>query len=247
MIKILLIGYDGAMGSTIVNSLPHDFEITSGVSKAKETRSFKTHRKLSDVDCYYDAIVDFSHASFLDEVLDYALEKKKPLLIASTGLSSEQHEKIDRYSQEIPIVQSGNYSLGVYAMQEAVKLLANILDDFDLEIIEKHHKYKKDAPSGTAEMLFESLKTSRPNLYPVYGRKGQSETKSLNEVGIHSIRQGSVVGEHSVIFAGEDEILEIKHEAFSKKIFAMGAFKAVRYIITKDKGRYTLKDVVEHA
>lgn len=247
MIKVLLIGYNGAMGKTIIDALPHDFEINAGVSKDKETRSFKTHRNLKDVDRYFDVIMDFSHASFLDEVLDFALESKKPLVIASTGISEEQHAKIDKYAQKIPIVQAGNYSLGIYAMQEAVKNLANILDDFDLEIIEKHHKLKKDAPSGTAEMLFEALNESRENLYPIYGRSGQTDIKPKSEVGIHSLRQGTIVGEHSVIFAGEDEVLEIKHSAFSKKIFAMGAFKAVRYVVTKENGRYTLKDVVEHA
>lgn len=247
MIKILLVGYNGAMGNTIVESLPHDIEVVVGVSKDKEARSFKTHRKLENVDRYFDVIMDFSHASFLDEVLDFAYEKKKPLLIASTGITEAQHEKIDAYSKEIPIVQAGNYSLGIYAMQEAVKNLSHILDDFDLEIIEKHHKYKQDAPSGTAEMLFESLKETREDLYPVYGREGQSGTKKAEEVGIHSLRQGTQVGEHSVIFAGEDEIVEIKHAAFSKKIFATGAFKALRYIVTKENGRYTLKDVVENA
>ncbi len=247
MIKVLLVGYNGAMGETILATLPQDFEVVCGISKDLETRSFETVTRFEEITQDFDVIVDFSHASFLDSVLEFAQSVKKPLLIASTGISDAQHQLIDTVSQNIPIVQAGNYSLGVYAINEAITKLASILDDFDLEIIEKHHRYKKDAPSGTAEMMFDALNESRKNLYPVYGRSGQSDLKHLNEVGMHSLRSGTIVGEHSVIFAGEDEVLEIKHSAYSKKIFAMGAYKAVRYIVSKTSGRYTLKDVVENA
>lgn len=247
MIKVLLCGYNGAMGETILNSLPQDFKVVSGVAKDTDERNFETVTKIEDVKEDFDLIIDFSHVSLLKDVIQFAQSKKKPLLIASTGITDEYHRLIDEASLEIPIVQAGNYSLGIYALTEAVEKLASILDDYDLEIIEKHHRYKKDSPSGSAEMMFEALNKSRENLYPVYGRTGQSEEKLPNEVGIHSLRAGTIVGEHSVIFSGEDEVLEVKHSASSKKIFAMGAYKAARYIITKKTGRYSLKDVVENA
>ncbi|HZJ86966.1 MAG TPA: 4-hydroxy-tetrahydrodipicolinate reductase [Erysipelothrix sp.] len=247
MIKILLTGYNGAMGETVLNNLPQDMKVVSGISQHLDQRDFETNTNLSDVKEAFDVILDFSHVSFLDEVLDFAQANKKPLVIASTGITEKLHNKIDAYAKEIPIVQAGNYSLGVYALNEAIRKVHHILDDYDVEILEKHHRYKKDAPSGTAEMMFETLQESNDALYLTYGRQGQSDAKDKNEVGMHSLRSGTIVGEHSILFAGEDEVLEIKHTASSKTIFAMGAFKALRYVLNKDKGRYTLKDVVENA
>lgn len=247
MIKILLCGYNGAMGETILSSLPNGMEVVAGISANLDNRDFEVAKLFDDITVDFDIIVDFSHVSLVQNVLDFAVLKKKPLLIASTGITDDLHQEIDKASESVAIVQAGNYSLGIYAMTEAVKHLSAILDDFDLEVIEKHHRYKKDSPSGTAEMMVEALKSSRDDIYTVHGREGQSESKPLNEVGVHSIRAGSIVGEHSVIFSGEDEVLEIKHTASSKIIFATGAYKAIRYILNKDKGRYTLKDVVENA
>ncbi len=247
MIKVLLTGYNGAMGETVLNSLPRDMRVVCGISQHLDQRDFQTVTHFKDVDVEFDVILDFSHVSLLDDVLDFALKHQKPLVIASTGITETLHQKIDEASQAIPIVQSGNYSIGVYALNEAIKKVYNILDDYDLEIIEKHHRYKKDSPSGTAEMMFEALQTQNNELFLTHGRSGQIESKNPNEVGMHSLRAGTIVGEHSLIFSGEDEVLEIKHTASSKKIFAMGAFKAVRYVLPQDKGRFTLKDVVEDA
>lgn len=247
MIRILLCGYNGAMGETIMQNLPRDMKIVSGISKDVDQRDFETVSSFDQVKEAFDVIVDFSHVSLLDDVLQFACAQKKPLIIASTGITQSHHQKIDEVSQSIAVVQSGNYSLGVYALNEAMATLSRILDDYDKEIIEKHHRYKKDAPSGTAQMMFDTLKNENPDLYPSYGRHGLSDTKDPLEVGIHSLRAGTIVGEHSALFAGEDEVLEIKHTAFSKRIFAVGAFKAIRYVLSKETGRYQLKDVVENA
>lgn len=245
--NILLVGFSGAMGKVVQNSLPKNMRIVAGVAQTKvDGTTFEQASNLNDINADFDVILDFSHVSLLENVIDFALKKSKPLVIATSGITEQLHEKIDGASQQISIVQAGNYSLGVYAMQETAKKLAAILDDFDLEIVEKHHKYKKDSPSGTAEMLFEALNETRKDLKPIYGRKGQFPSKSATEVGIHSLRAGTIVGEHSVILAREDEVLEIKHSAYSKKIFAMGAFKAIQYVMGKQNGRYSLKDVIEN-
>lgn len=246
MIKILLHGYNGAMGKTILETLPRNMEVVVGVAHTIDVQSFPTYDDIFAVKEDFDIIVDFSHVSALENVLNFALERNKPLLIASTGITEEINQKIDEVSKSIPLVQAGNYSIGIYAMNKVAKELALILDDFDLEIVEKHHKFKKDAPSGTAEMLFDSLQEARKNLKPVYGREGQSDTKDISEVGMHSLRQGTVIGEHSVYFAGLDELIEIKHTALSKKVFAKGTFKAVNYLLNKTNGRYTLEDVIEN-
>ncbi len=247
IIKILLCGHNGAMGKVVQSCLPNGMQIVAGVADKTTEEAFEQATSIEDIQSNFDIILDFSHVSLMESILDFAVAKKKPLVIATSGITEELHKKIDAASKIIPIVQAGNYSLGVYAVQETVKKLASILSDFDLEIVEKHHRYKKDSPSGTAEMLFEALNESRGNLKPIFGRGGQYPSKPANEVGYHSLRAGTIVGEHSVIMAGEDEVVEIKHSAFSKKIFAMGAFKAIRYVVEKQNGRYTLKDVIENA
>lgn len=244
MIKILFVGITGAMGQTFLSVLPQDMRIVSGVGKGILDVDFPIYESITEVTEDFDVIVDFSHVNLLDGVLDFALEHKKPLLIASTGITETLHDKIDAISQSIPIVQSGNYSYGVYALTQAVKLLSEILEDTDVEIIEKHHRFKKDAPSGTAEMLVNAVEQVRGDMDIHYGRSGQSDDRNVNDLGVHSIRGGTIVGEHSVIFADIDEVVEITHTAASKKIFAKGAFKAIYFIVKQDVGRYDLGDVV---
>ena len=188
---------------------------------------------LKNTDVEYEGIIDFSHFSLLEEVLESAIEKNVPLLIATTGHSEEQLKKINEAADKIPLIKAANTSVGV-----------TVLNEFDIEVIEKHHNRKIDAPSGTANTLVEVINANLDEDYNiVYGREGHSKRQE-KEIGVHSIRGGNIVGEHSVIFAKNDEIIEIKHEALSRKIFSDGSVKAINYLKDKKSGMYTMKDVL---
>lgn len=191
-----------------------------------------------------DVIIDFSHYSRLDSLLDFALRKKIPLVIATTGYSADILNKIKEYSNEIPILLSSNMSLGINLILDILdKIVPTLYKEYDIEIIEKHHNKKIDSPSGTAKTLLEAVERNcAENMKKVYGREG-IEAREKNEIGIHAIRGGTVVGEHSVMFYGNDEIIEINHTALSKKIFAEGALKAAEFLISQKPGLYTMKDI----
>ena len=194
---------------------------------------------LKNTDIEYEGIIDFSHFSLLEEVLESAIEKNVPLLIATTGHSEEQLKKINEAADKIPLIKATNTSVGVSVLNEIVAYATKLLQGFDIEIIEKHHNRKIDAPSGTANTLLEIINENLKEEYDiVYGREGHSKRKE-KEIGMHSIR-----GEHSVIFAKNDEIIEIKHEALSRKIFSDGSVKAINYLKGKKPGMYTMKDVL---
>ena len=199
---------------------------------------------LKNTDIKYEGIIDFSHFSLLEEVLESAIEKNVPLLIATTGHSEEQLKKINEAADKIPLIKATNTSVGVSVLNEIVAYATKLLQGFDIEIIEKHHNRKIDAPSGTANTLLEIINENLKEEYDtVYGREGHSKRKE-KEIGMHSIRGGNIVGEHSVIFAKNDEIIEIKHEALSRKIFSDGSVKAINYLKGKKPGMYTMKDVL---
>ena len=199
---------------------------------------------LKNTDIEYEGIIDFSHFSLLEEVLESAIEKNVPLLIATTGHSEEQLKKINEAADKIPLIKATNTSVGVSVLNEIVAYATKLLQGFDIEIIEKHHNRKIDAPSGTANTLLEIINENLKEEYDtVYGREGHSKRKE-KEIGMHSIRGGNIVGEHSVIFAKNDEIIEIKHEALSRKIFSDGSVKAINYLKGKKPGMYTMKDVL---
>ena len=199
---------------------------------------------LKNTDIEYEGIIDFSHFSLLEEVLESAIEKNVPLLIATTGHSEEQLKKINEAADKIPLIKATNTSVGVSVLNKIVAYATKLLQGFDIEIIEKHHNRKIDAPSGTANTLLEIINENLKEEYDtVYGREGHSKRKE-KEIGMHSIRGGNIVGEHSVIFAKNDEIIEIKHEALSRKIFSDGSVKAINYLKGKKPGMYTMKDVL---
>lgn len=191
-----------------------------------------------------DVVIDFSHFSKLDILLEECAKRKYPIVIATTGYSGETLEKIVKFSKEIPILLSSNTSLGINAINEVLeKLVPKLEGNFDIEIIEKHHNKKIDSPSGTAVTLLETIKKSLSKKYKeVYGREGISK-REIDEIGVHSIRGGSIVGEHTIIFAGEDEIIEITHKALSKKIFAVGAIKCAEFLKNKSAKLYTMQDI----
>lgn len=199
---------------------------------------------LKNSDIEYEGIIDFSHFSLLEEVLESSIEKNVPLLIATTGHSEEQLKKITEAADRIPLIKATNTSVGVTVLNEIVAYAARLLQGFDIEIIEKHHNRKIDAPSGTANTLLEVINSNLDEKYDVvYGREGYSK-RTEKEIGVHSIRGGNIIGEHSVIFAKNDEIIEIKHEALSRKIFSDGSVKAIDYLKDKKPGMYTMKDVL---
>lgn len=191
-----------------------------------------------------DVIMDFSHYSRLDTLLDYAVDRGLPLVIATTGYSDEILKKIENSSKKIPILLSSNMSLGINLLQDILEKITPILyPNYDIELIEKHHNKKIDSPSGTAKTLLEVIKKNIDEVIEEkYGRVGL-EKREKNEIGVHSLRGGTIVGEHSVLFCGNDEIIELKHIALSKKIFAEGALQGAKFIIGKEPGLYSMKDI----
>ena len=202
------------------------------------------YKDLKEIVNKIDGIIDFSHFSLTEEILKYAIEINSPLVIATTGHTDEQKLKIEEASKKIAILKATNTSLGVNIMNQIVSYATKLLADFDIELIEKHHNRKLDAPSGTAVTLLEVINESfseKKNF--VYGREGNKK-REKNEIGVHAIRAGNIVGEHTVIFSSGDEIIEIKHEALSRKIFADGAVKAILSLTNKPSGLYLMKDIL---
>lgn len=191
-----------------------------------------------------DIIIDFSHFSRIPNMLNFAVNNNIPIVICTTGYDDKILSQIKEASSKIPILLSSNTSIGINLMNDLVSKMAENLNGFDIEIIETHHNKKVDSPSGTAKTLFNAINQTLENkMNLINGREGNHK-RDKNEIGIHSIRGGSVVGEHRVIFYGDDEAIEIKHSAMSKKIFVYGAIKAAKFLIGKKPNLYSMKDVL---
>ncbi len=247
MIKVIVNGSLGKMGKVLTRCVNEDkdTELICGCSMPTgETPDYKLYNKMSEIKEEADVIIDFSHFSALDDVLGYALKTKTPLVIATTGFTKDQLEQIKEASKIIPIFHSSNMSLGVNVMLKLVKEAAKALKGFDIEIIEKHHNKKVDAPSGTAIMVANAVKEVLPEVTYNYGRHGRDAKRMENEVGIHAVRGGTIVGEHEAIFAGLDEEVMISHRAQSKDIFANGAITAAKYLVNKEAGYYNMDDML---
>ena len=250
MIRIILSGCFGKMGHVIRDcvSSRNDCEIVAGVDigdgKA-EFPVFKSFDSISGVDA--DVIIDFSHPSVLSGLLEYASAKKCPAVVATTGLSEEQIADIKECSKTVPMFFSANMSIGVNLISELAAKAARVLEgSFDIEIVEAHHNQKIDAPSGTALMLADSISDAL-SVKPKYefDRHSKRAKRSKNEIGIHSIRGGTIVGEHEIIFAGHDEIITISHSARSKELFATGAINAALFVEGKPAGLYNMRQLVD--
>lgn len=249
MVKICLIGSSGKMGRMIagVVSDRFDCEICAGVDISPVKYSdFEVYTKLSEIANPPDVVIDFSSPKSLDMMLDYCQDNKVPLVAATTGYSCEQVEKIKTASLELPIFFSANMSLGIALLSELAQKAALVLgDQFDIEIVERHHNQKVDAPSGTALMLADSINKARQDKYHyVYDRHSVRRKREPSEIGIHSVRGGTLPGDHEIIFAGQDEVICISHSAYSKKIFAVGAVNAALFLIGKDPGLYTVSQML---
>ncbi|NLG88887.1 MAG: 4-hydroxy-tetrahydrodipicolinate reductase [Clostridiaceae bacterium] len=248
MVKILLCGCNGKMGQVITKIARYreDVKITAGFDISQSvSNDFPVFTRLDDCNVAVDVIVDFSHPSALQNILDYAVSRKIPLVIATTGLSDEQLSKIKQAAASTPILYSANMSLGVNLLLELVQKAAKLLyTNFDIEIVERHHNQKIDAPSGTALALADAINRALPEKYRyVYDRHTRRVKRSKDEIGIHSVRGGNIAGDHTVIFAGSDEIIELRHIANSKEIFGVGALKAAVFMHNKAPGFYTMRDL----
>ena len=246
MLKVIINGYSGTMGKVLTKCVNEDkdLQLVCGASKDELDVPFKTYHKMSEVEELADVIIDFSHHSTIEDTLSYATKTKTPLVIATTGFNDEELGKIKEASNIIPIFHSSNMSLGVNVLIKLVKEAAKALNKFDIEIIEKHHNKKVDSPSGTAVMIANAVKEIREQSEFIYGRHGRTGKRQQNEVGIHAVRGGTIVGEHSAIFAGNDEILEINHSARSKNVFAEGAIAAAKYLVNQEPGFYNMDDML---
>ena len=249
MKRIVLSGCNGKMGrviSRVISETP-DIEIIAGIDvNTSSAEQYPIYSKPSDFEGEADVIIDFSHPSALSPILKLATTQKIPTVIATTGLSSSQIDELKEASKIIPIFFTANMSLGVNLIIELAKKAAAILyNNFDIEIIEKHHNQKLDAPSGTALMIADEISASLPaEPQYVFDRHSQRKKRDKNEIGIHAIRGGTIVGEHEIIFAGLDEIVEIKHSAMSKEIFATGAIRAAIYLSDQKPGFYNMSNIV---
>lgn len=249
MINVLLCGANGRMGNAvrrIANENPA-LCIAAGFDINTESSDFPVYDNLQKVTENIDCIIDFSHPSLTDEVLDYAKKNTIPAVICTTGLSKEQISKIEFYSKDTPIFFSANMSLGVNLLIDLVTKASKVLEsNFDIEIVEKHHNQKLDAPSGTALAIADAISdTVAFNPKYVFDRHSVRKKRDKDEIGIHAVRGGNIVGEHTVIFAGNDEIIEVKHSATSREVFAVGAVRAAIFMYQKAPGLYSMADLVK--
>jgi len=248
MLNIILTGSSGAMGKCLVEMIEEssDMQISAGVDRSiNDQYSFPQFTSFTD-EVKGDVIIDFSHFSVVPALLDFSEKSGIPAVICTTGLTEDIITRIDDVSKKTALFRSGNMSLGINLLIDLVKKAASVLQgSFDMEIIEKHHNKKVDAPSGTAKMIANAMKEaveSDPRF--VYGRAGNEAKREQNEIGIHAVRGGTIVGEHDVIFAGIDEVIEIKHTAASKKVFAQGALEAARFMAGCTPGLYDMNDIL---
>lgn len=250
MTKIILSGINGHMGQVIVNLAQgmEDITIVCGFDiNAEEKNGIPVFASPKEFTGEADVIVDFSHPSAFDNLLDYAKDRHIPIVVCTTGLTQEQRDKLSAARETLPVFFSANMSVGVNLLMDLVKKAASVLSpDFDIEIVEKHHNQKIDAPSGTALAIADTIAEATPfDAEYTFDRHSVRKKRAKEEIGIHAVRGGTIVGEHTVIFAGCDEIIEVKHTAMSKEIFAAGALRAARFMVGKENGMYSMKDVIE--
>lgn len=250
MTRIIMHGCNGRMGQMITSLAAEDkdIEIVAGIDISDHiSNPYPVFSKLSECDVEADVVVDFASVKVIEELLDVCVEKNLPVVVCTTGLSEEQVQKVHETSKHIPVLRSANMSLGINVIQDVLTKISELLSTsgFDIEIVEKHHKMKKDAPSGTALALADSVNAglTKKKDY-IYDRSDRLEARGDNELGISAVRGGTIVGEHEVIFAGTDEVITIKHTAYSRAIFGKGALSAAKFLATAKPGMYDMNAVV---
>lgn len=231
---------------------PEVFTVIAGVDAfgGEEAEGFPVYCSLTEAPQDADVVIDFSRPDAIPALIDYCVKNNARLVACTTGLSEQHSKQLDNAAEKIPVFQSGNMSLGVNLQIELLKTTASTLGDaFDVEITEKHHNRKVDAPSGTALMLADAIRAQYPaGMEYIYGRHSKDARRTPTEIGIHAVRGGTVVGEHEVAFYGQDEVITIQHQAYSKQVFGTGALRAAQYIMQKQPGRYNMQNIVtEHS
>ena len=250
MVRIIMHGCNGKMGQVITGLVADDpnAQIVAGIDIAdNRDNGYPVFTDIKKCDVAADVIVDFAAAAAVDALLDYSVEKQIPVVLCTTGLSDEQLARVKESSKKVAILKSANMSLGINTLMKLLKDAANVFAPagYDIEIVEKHHNQKVDAPSGTAIALADSINEARGGEYEyVYDRSQVRKKRDKKELGISAVRGGTIVGEHEVIFAGIDEVIEFKHTAYSKAIFGKGAVEAAKFIAGKPAGRYDMSDVI---
>lgn len=251
MTRVIMHGCNGHMGKVIseLASNDPDVVIVAGIDlNTDENFGYPVFANIMDCDIEADAIIDFSVAAAVDALLEYSKEKNIPVVLCTTGLSEEQLAKVNEVSKDVAVLKSANMSLGINTLMKLLKMATDVLADrgYDIEIVEKHHNQKVDAPSGTALALADVINETKDNRYDyVFDRSQKREKRSENEIGISAVRGGTIVGQHDVIYAGTDEVIEIRHTAYSKAVFAKGAIDAAKYIAGKEPGMYDMSDVID--
>lgn len=248
MIKILLSGAHGRMGKAVIaaaNETNGKMEVISGIDITDGNSAFPVYHDINLTTEIPDVIIDFSHHTSLPSIMEYAVKHNIPAVIATTGHTDEENSIMRESSKHIPVFFSRNMSLGVNLLISLCKKASEILgEDFDIEIIEKHHHNKLDAPSGTALMIADAISDTREESEYVYDRHSVRKKRENKEIGIHAVRGGSIIGEHEVIFAGKDEVITLSHSAASRELFATGALKAAEFIVGKNAGMYCMDDLL---
>lgn len=250
MTKIIMLGCNGRMGRMITDMVKQDDECTivAGIDIVdNRDNGYPVYTKLADCDVEADAIIDFTSATDFESRMDYAVDKQIPIIECSTGLSEEQMDYLKKASEKVAVLKSANMSLGINLLMKLLKEAAVKLagDGFDVEIVEKHHNQKLDAPSGTALALADSINEAMDDRYEyIYDRSQVRQKRDKKELGISAVRGGTIVGEHEVIFAGTDEVITFKHTAYSRAVFAKGSITAAKYLKGKAAGLYDMSDVL---
>ena len=250
MTRAIMNGCNGKMGQCITGicAQDEDIEIVAGIDTYDGIKNdYPVFASLKECTVDADVIIDFSNAKAVDALLAYGVEKQIPIVLCTTGLSEQQLADVEKAYEKVAILKSANMSLGSNTLMELLKKAAQVFAPagFDMEIVEKHHNQKLDAPSGTALALADSLNEAMDNQYHyIYDRSQRREMRDDKEIGISAVRGGTIVGEHEVIFAGPDEVIEFKHTAYSKAVFGKGAVEAAKFLAGKPAGRYDMSDVI---
>ena len=250
MIRVIMHGCNGRMGQVISGliAVDADMEMVAGIDARDDGHnSYPVFSEIDKCDVEADCIIDFSAAPAVDKLLDYCVDKKLPCVLCTTGLSEEQLAKVAEVSKKVAILKSANMSLGINLLIKMLKEATGVLAPagYDIEIVEKHHNQKLDAPSGTALALADSINAELNNEYEyVYDRSTRREKRPVKEIGISAVRGGTIVGDHDVIFAGMDEVITFSHTAYSRAVFGKGAVQAAKFLAGKPAGMYDMSDVI---
>lgn len=248
MLNVILSGANGRMGKVLQTLIAQqtEMQVVAGIDREAFEANFPTYQTFADCRESADVVIDFSHYSAVPDVLTYCVDHKLPVVIATTGLTDEVKTQLISASKETAVFFSANMSIGINLLAKAIREITPLLEDeFNIEIIEKHHNQKKDAPSGTALLLANAINDAveEPKTY-IYGRHGNDLENPLSELGIHAVRGGTIPGEHTVIYAGPDEVIELNHLALSRDIFASGAVKAAKYVSQKAIGLFDMEKLI---